>query len=276
MKLVPRACLQNDAARHHRVAAFWSAARQRRFQGGADAPHSKLALLAAFGIALFAGVRLPQADDPQYIEFAGSQGPNVWSNAAFLVAGVAGLIVLARARKRLVDPAAETWPLALFFLGNIATCFGSAYFHAKPDLGVRLAWDRLPMTVAFAAFLGVQINERIRMRSGSWLTLPLAALGIATVVYWLHTKDLAWYSAYQAFAAGGTLFMLIFFAPLYTGDRFYAAGIVLYGVAKAFELFDRQIFDAIGIAGHPLKHLAAAGTTAMVVVHLARRHSPPT
>ena len=72
----------------------WSAARKRRFQSGADAPHSKFALLAAFGIALFAGVRLPHADDPHYIEFAGNRALNVWSNAAFLVAGVAGLIVL--------------------------------------------------------------------------------------------------------------------------------------------------------------------------------------
>jgi hypothetical protein len=214
---------------------------------------------------------LPHADDPRYIDFAGPRWPNVWSNAAFLVAGLVGLIVLARARRRLVDPATETWPLALFFLGNVATCFGSAYFHTQPDLGARLAWDRLPMTIAFAAFLGVQINERIRMGTGSRLVVPLAILGAATVGWWLHAKDLGWYSAYQAFAAAGTLFLLVFFTPLYTGDRYYAAGIAFYGVAKAFELFDRRIYDAIGIAGHPLKHLAAAGTTAMVVVHLARR-----
>ena len=78
MKLVPRASLQNDAARHHRVAAFWSAARECRFQGGADAPHSKLALLTAFGIALVAGMFLPHADDPHYIDFAGNQALNVW------------------------------------------------------------------------------------------------------------------------------------------------------------------------------------------------------
>jgi len=230
-----------------------------------SARHSGIALLAAFGIALFAGVRLPRADDPHYIEFAGPQAPNVWSNVAFLIAGVAGLIALAR------TPIPEKWPIALFFVGNIATCFGSAYFHAKPDLGVRLAWDRLPMTIAFAAFLGVQINERIRMRTGSRATLPLAALGIATVLWWLNTGDLGFYSAYQAFVAGGTLFLLIFFAPLYSGDRYYVAGIVLYGAAKAFELLDRPIYEAIGVSGHTLKHLVAAGTTAMVVVHVTRR-----
>ena len=236
-----------------------------------SARHSGIALLAAFGIALFAGALLPRADDPRYIDFAGPQALNVWSNAAFLIAGVAGLIVLARARKRLIDPAAETWPLAVFFLGNVATCFGSAYFHARPDLGARLAWDRLPMTIAFAAFLGVFINERIRMRLGSRLVTPLALLGVATVWWWLQSHDLTFYSAYQAFAAGGALFMLLFFAPLYTGDGYYCAGVVLYGVAKAFEVFDRPIYDAIGIAGHPLKHVIAAGTTAMVALHLARR-----
>jgi hypothetical protein len=175
--------------------------------------------------------------------------------------------------------------LALLFVGNIATCFGSAWFHLRPDLSVRLAWDRLPMTIAFAAILVVHINERIlecggssppslaraRRRQAAALLVLFAAIGMTTVLWWLKTGDLGFYSAYQAFAAGGTLFMLIFFAPLYTGDRFYVAGIVLYGVAKVFELFDRPIFDAIGVSGHTLKHLFAAATTAMVVVHVARR-----
>jgi hypothetical protein len=149
---------------------FRSAARKRR-----------LWLLAAVAIALFVGVRLPRADDPRYIDFAGPRALNVWSNAAFLLAGAAGLISLVRARKRLVDPAAETWPLAIFFLGNVATCFGSAYFHAQPNLGWRLAWDRLPMTIAFAAFLGMHINERIEMGRGTRLMIPLAIIGAATV-----------------------------------------------------------------------------------------------
>ena len=237
-----------------------------------SARHSGIGLLAAFAIALFAGVRLPRADDPRYIDFAGDQAWNVWSNAAFLIGGAAGLIVLARAR------IPQRWPIALFFLGNIATCFGSAYFHARPDLGVRLAWDRLPMTIAFGAFIGMHVNERIRMGLGSRLTIPLALLGAATVGWWLRTQDLGFYSAYQAFAAGGTLFLLLFFEPLYRGDRWYYAGVALYGAAKICELLDWQIYQAIGIAGHPLKHVFAAATTAMVVVQLARRApatSPP-
>jgi hypothetical protein len=236
-----------------------------------SARHSGIALLAALAIALFAGVRLPRADDPHYIDFAGPRAFNVWSNVAFLLAGIAGLIVLIGARKRLVDPTSESWPLAIFFLGNIATCFGSAYFHAQPDLGPRLAWDRLPMTIAFAAFLGMHINERIGMPLGTRLILPIALIGAATVGWWLRTQDLGYYSAYQAFAAGGTLFMLVFFAPLYTGDHWYYAGVVLYGAAKTCELFDRQIYDAVGIAGHPIKHMIAAATTATVVMHLAQR-----
>jgi len=234
-----------------------------------SARHSEIGLLAAFGIALFAGVRLPRADVAGYINFAGDQTFTVWSNAGFLIAGVAGLIVLARVRTP------EKWPLAVFFAGNIATCFGSAWFHMQPDLGVRLAWDRLPMTIAFAAFLGVQINERIRMGLGTRWMVPLAILGAATVFWWLRTQDLSFYSAYQAFAAGGTLFLLIFFAPLYDGDRYYVAGIGFYAVAKICELLDWQIYDAIGVSGHTLKHVIAAGTTAMVAVHLACRSAAP-
>jgi len=230
-----------------------------------SARHSGIGFLAALGIALVVGVRLPRADDPNYIKFAGDQAFTVWSNAGFLIAGVAGLIVLARVRTP------EKWPLALFFAANIATCFGSAWFHMQPDLGVRLAWDRLPMTIAFAAFLGVQINERIRMGLGTRWMVPLAILGAGTVGWWLQTKDLGFYSAYQAFAAGGTLFLLIFFAPLYTGDRYYFAGMAFYGVAKICEVLDRPMFEAIGVSGHSLKHVIAAGTTAMVVVHLSTR-----
>lgn len=230
-----------------------------------SARHSGIALLAAFAIALFAGALLPRADDPHYIEFAGDQALNVWSNLGFLVAGLAGLFVLAR------SPEPEKWPPAIFFLGNVATCFGSAYFHARPDLGVRLAWDRLPMTVAFAGFLAMHINERIAPRLGTKLMLPLALLGAATVGWWLRTGDLRFYAADQAFAAGGTLFMLAFFAPRYRGDRWYYAGIVLYAIAKACEVLDKPIHDAIGIAGHPLKHLVAAGVTALVAVHVAQR-----
>jgi hypothetical protein len=230
-----------------------------------SARHSGIALLAAFAIALFAGVRLPRADDPRYIDFAGPRAAVVWSNAGFLVAGIAGLIALARTRTP------ERRPIAVFFAGNIATAFGSAYFHLDPDLGVRLAWDRLPMTIAFAAFLGMHINERIRMGLGSRLTLPLAVLGAATVVWWLRTQDLGFYSAYQAFAAGGTLLMLLVFAPLYDGDRYYFGGVGLYAAAKICELLDRPIYDAIGVSGHTLKHVLAAATTGMVVVHIARR-----
>ena len=239
----------------------------------------RLGLLGAVAIALFAGVRLPRADSPHYIEFADTRwnnALNVWSNAAFLIAGIAGLIVLFRNRARLVDAAAETWPLALFFAGNIATSFGSAYFHAHPDLGFRLAWDRIPMTIAFAAFLGVQLNERIRMRLGSRLTLVLLVpLGLATVLWWLYTdpRDLSFYSAFQALAAAGTLFMLLFFPPLYTGDKYYFIGVALYGVAKIFELYtvDHCIFDVISVSGHTLKHLLAAGTSAMIVIHVGKR-----
>jgi hypothetical protein len=33
------------------------------------------------------------------------------------------------------------------------------------------------------------------------------------VWWWLRTHDLSFYGAFQAFAAGGTVFMLIFLAP---------------------------------------------------------------
>jgi hypothetical protein len=51
-------------------------------------------------------------------------------------------------------------------------------------------------------------------------------------------------------------------------------GLVLfYGLAKLFELFDHQVYQALGgvVSGHALKHLFAAGATACVLVILYRR-----
>ena len=60
---------------------------------------------------------------------------------------------------------------------------------------------------------------------------------------------------------------LYHFALLVPTRRALGAAIVLYGLAKIFELFDPQIFAALGgvAGGHALKHLSAAAACASLV-----------
>ena len=96
---------------------------------------------------------------------------DVASNAGFLIAGIAGLIVVFSGRARF-EFASERWPWAAFFLGILLTAFGSSYYHLAPD-NERLFWDRLPMTMAFMGLLASQIVDRVGVRVGLMLLLPL-------------------------------------------------------------------------------------------------------
>lgn len=39
----------------------------------------------------------------------------------------------------------EKWAWACFYMGLIATAFGSSFYHLKPN-DPRLVWDRLPVS----------------------------------------------------------------------------------------------------------------------------------
>jgi len=53
----------------------------------------------------------------------------------------------------------------------------------------------------------------------------------------------------------------------------YGWAIGLYAVAKACEMLDRPIFEALGgaVSGHTIKHLLAGGAAAALLVMAARR-----
>lgn len=230
--------------------------------------HKRVALICAAAFLTTIGVFLPREGDPNYHCFADTRWQNalnVWSNVGFLAAGVWGLWQLRR--KNL--PWIEAVPWWVFFLGNIATFAGSAWYHMAPD-DFRLVFDRLPMTVAFTGLLAVLLNERVKPRLGTQLLLLLIAIGAFTVLFWYCTGNLAPYSALQAFAALGMLFMLIFFKPSYSGDRYLYWAVAWYAVAKVLESQDRTIY-AIGVSGHTLKHLAASVSSLMLVRLLQRR-----
>ena len=209
---------------------------------------------------------------------------NVLSNAAFLLVGTAGLLFLCRRSASMVGAifteGLERWPYVIFFLGVTLTGLGSGYYHLAPD-NARLVWDRAPMGVAFMAILAALITERISVKAGRLSLFPLVAAGIGSVWYWRLTElggrgDLRPYIIVQFYPMVAIPLIILLFPSRYTrsADLFGAA--VVYGVAKAFEVADAQVFAMGQIAsGHTLKHLTAALATYLILRMLRHRRPLP-
>lgn len=244
----------------------------------------------------------PIPQDPAYHRFADTRGlfgiprfGDVASNLPFLVVGAAGLwLVGARGRVRrgaraipTPSPEAGAHPLFLdpeerraWLIVSAAialVAFGSGYYHWDPSTA-RLAWDRLPMTLVFTTFTAIQVMDRIGARAGARLLLPFIAAGIASVVYWQYTEslgrgDLRAYAVVQYLPFLAIPVMLALFPARYTRTWDLAGVFACYAAAKLFETLDAPIFRALGgtVSGHTLKHLAAAGATACLLVMVVKR-----
>ena len=186
---------------------------------------------------------------------------NVLSNVPFVLIGVAGMWFVAfRDRKgRRFRTLGERWPYLLFFLGVFLTSFGSAYYHLEPN-NTRLVWDRLPMALAFMGLFAGILAERIGVRLGLALLIPLGAAGIASVLYWAETDDLRPYYLVQFFPMLAIPLLLLLFPARYTGTGFLFLALFWYVLAKLAEhLLDRSLFFWTGwVSGHTIKHLFAA------------------
>lgn len=226
----------------------------------------KILLGLSLAAALLALALPPIPQDPAYHRFADTARllgvPNFWnvvSNFPFIVIGFLGLRMDPLAPGKL--PALET-QYRMFFAGIFLTGLGSAYYHWNPD-NQTLVWDRLPMTLSFMAFLCMIIGEHISVPASQQLFWPLIILGMASVGYWHKTEldgwgDLRLYGLVQ-FLPMLLIPLILLKAPsCFTSTRFLWLSIVAYGVAKILEYFDHRIYDAFGMGGHPLKHLAAA------------------
>jgi len=181
---------------------------------------------------------------------------DVLSNLAFLAAAVYGARRMLGQRP--VNPAQ-----AVFVAALALTAAGSAFYHLAPD-NARLLWDRLPIALACAALLaGALADASPRLK----LALPiLVAFGISSVLWWCVTGDLRPYLLIQ----GAPLLLIPALqwqtgAPVARRTAFVIA-IVLYVLAKMFELADGQVMDALAlISGHTIKHLLAAGAAVVLV-----------
>lgn len=239
-------------------------------------------------VALFLLPRIPQ--NPAYHNFADQRALlgipncfNVISNAPFLIVGVWGIfVIMARADTggtRFIDPR-ERWPYLIFFVGVALTAFGSSYYHLRPA-NDRLVWDRLPMTIGFMALVAAVISERLSVKAGLLLLVPLLALGISSVMYWNITEaagqsDLRPYALVQFGSLLAILLLIGLYPPRYSRGSDFVISLAIYALAKVFEVTDRQIFALGGIvSGHTLKHLAAALSAYWILRMLQLRRPIP-
>ena len=189
---------------------------------------------------------------------------DVASNVAFLLAGAAGLVIVAR-RRTVFEHDVERWPYAVLFVGLLLTALGSAYYHLAPDNG-RLFWDRLPMTIAFMGLVSSQIVDRVSVRAGIVLLVPMLVVGAASVIYWDMTEraghgNVLPYAILQGYVMVVVLLIVILYPSRYTRARVLYYVFAWYVLSKVLEALDAEIFG-IGhvVSGHTLKHLAAAGS----------------
>jgi hypothetical protein len=176
--------------------------------------------------------------------------PNFWnvvSNIPFLAVGAVGL---ARCSK---DPAT-----VVLFLGFFLTGVGSSYYHWDPN-DATLFWDRLPMTLSFAAIFALVVKERVGDKAGAISLWPMLAIGVASLLLWLWVDDLRLYFWAQFFPGLALLVLLAVYPAKYTDGRYWLIAAGLYALAKLFEFSDVAIYSFGHIvSGHTLKHLAAA------------------
>lgn len=250
----------------------------------------RAALVAGAGL-LLAGAALaltqPVAQDPAYHRFADTRtflgvprAGDVLSNLAFLAVGLHGLAaVAADLRRGRFASRAAALPYALFFAAVALVAAGSAHYHAAPDNG-RLLWDRLPMTVAFAALFAAFVADRIDGPLGIGMVLPAAvAAGLAAALYWAWTEslgrgDLRPYLLVQALPAVLTPLICRLYPPgRHTDGRYLAAMLLAYAAALGAERLDAAIFALTGelVSGHTAKHLLAAGACHLVLPMVRRR-----
>jgi hypothetical protein len=251
------------------VNGMWQAIMMMRWRYG---------IIAAAGATLIVAValhaRIPQ--DPAYHHFADQRLVfgiphffDVFSNGALMIVGIAGLLALQRRRPGALPRLVSAY--ATFFAGSILIAFGSAIYHLNP--GDRtLAYDRLPMTISFMAFVAIIIGEHIDVDLGRRALPMLLLIGALSVVYWQMRGDLKPYVLVQFLPMALIPIVLLLFPSVFSTVTHFWVMLTLYAAAKVFEVSDHRIYALSGVvSGHTLKHLTAAAAAAMLVVAIRRR-----
>lgn len=245
----------------------------------------RIGILAGLALALtFVAWMAPVTpQDPAYHLFADGRPwlgvPNfgdVASNGAFLVVSVMGFgFLFGPAGRTLFREPGERLPYGVFFAALALVTAGSAYYHWAPAMGP-LFWDRLPITIAFMALLAAFIADRIHLRTGVPVMMPLLiALGAGLALHWRLSEaagagDLRFYVLVQVYPLIAIPLICRMFPGRITTGRHVLFMVLWYGAGKGLEFADGQVFALLGgvVSGHTLKHLASAAAAYMVLAML--------
>ncbi len=186
---------------------------------------------------------------------------NVVTNILFLFVGGLGIKLLIPKSK--ADFLEKTyWMYMAFFVGIFFVGLGSGYYHLAPN-NQTLIWDRLPMTVAFMALFSIIFSEFISVKLGKLIFLPLIALGILSIVYWVYSEtqsegDLRFYGLVQFLPMTLIPLILLLFNSQSSQTKQYWYLLGFYFLAKIFETADLPVYQLTTvISGHSLKHIFA-------------------
>jgi hypothetical protein len=204
---------------------------------------------------------------------------DVGSNLAFIIAGFWGWATAYR--RQLFQFRGERYIWYSFFASVVMVGFGSSYYHLTPS-NATLAWDRLPMTLAFMSFFSYIIMERIDPTTGFRFFPSLLLLGVASIWYWDYTEslgngDLRPYAWVQFFPMLVIPLLLIFTKARYSNGHYFYAMLACYAASKLLEHFDSAIFVITNgyVSGHTLKHLVAAMSIGFIGLYVQRRNVIP-
>jgi len=191
---------------------------------------------------------------------------DVASSFAFVLVGIAGVLLLWRSSAGRFSSSDEWRGYWWFFCAVALAGIGSAYYHLAPD-DARLAWDRMPIAVAFMCLLSALLTERLRISHGWTLLATLAVLGAASVVYWRVFDDLRPYALAQFGSLAAILVICAWLPARFSQGWIVFAVAGVYALAKWCELRDPAIYQATGgsLSGHTLKHLLSAAAIAWLL-----------
>ncbi|PUE06476.1 hypothetical protein B9Z51_16915 [Limnohabitans sp. T6-5] len=154
-------------------------------------------------------------------------------------------------------------PAMLAFVGLVLTWAGSTVYHWYPAPAT-LVLDRLGMAVTFAGVLGWAVAERLQVVWAFRLAWCVMVAGSVSAALPLWGGQVMPWAVLQF----GGLALVLAHAALTLRERAdrwsfnspWLALVGFYVLAKWLELQDEQIFiwTHLQIAGHTLKHLAAA------------------
>ncbi len=229
----------------------------------------------------------PIAQWPGYHHFADARpwlslpnAANVLSNLPFAWIGLWAAWRLVQMPVAQRGTAHSAW---LAFAAAVAlTALGSSLYHWAPE-NTSLMFDRLPIAWACASLSCAFLAERVHPRwANLGALLPALAFATLAVVGWWVGESMGrgdlraylWVQFLPMLLVPAVLLMRLpaLSTRAVTGGVWWCV-LALYAAAKATELADHTLFDALAFtSGHTLKHLLAAAAAGLLVrrVTLAR------